>query len=410
MFRGKTATAVGLILLCGCVVESTDSGTSPRGGSGSIGNAGGSTGGANGDSASSSGGDTNTSGGGANSGGATSNGGANANGGVSAGGAAGSAGAPAGAANFDPEFDPTSGACIPKGPQVTDIQGVEVIYESEHLGGDFYSLAMHDGWFYWSSSSAPEDEDLGIRRRAPGSTENEMVVPGEFAWGMFVTDTHLYWVGSNLRTLMRAPLAQLPATPEQVREGVREAPLLFDQQDIYFVSNAECCVFKWPIADAVPGGSMPTPILTEQRPADMALAGEELLYMYTQDIWGVPLAGGTPHALLSSSSLSDFAATADTLYLAIGANITKRPLADPTVDAATPLAFTASTAHELLLDGDRLYYRGGGTAIGWVKTDGSDCRVIAHTETASLADHRWVMDDTHVYLIEADQRILKIPK
>lgn len=405
--RGATeaAAVVGTLLLFGCGSSGAASNEMANpGGSGAGGTA---AGGANND-----GGTTASNGG---SGGMTaggSSGGAVSQGGTAGAGAGGDGGAVA--VNFEPEF--SGGYCIPKGPQVDAIPGLEVIYDSGFPTSFAHSLAVRDGWFYWSNNLPRNGVDVGIYRRAPGSTEDELMVSNAFAWAIFVTDTHVYWIGNNQRTLMRASLAQLPATPEEIVADVSESGLLVDDENIFF--NRTSGIFKLPLADAVPGGgATPVPILP-QRSGTMTLNGDELLYVDYQTIYGVPITGGTPRAVMTLGGVSEILATVDTLFAVTGERIVTWPI-EGTMEMIAPLAMAnllgATDARldleQMRLEGDRLYYRETTGDIAWVKTDGSDCHSIARmTNHDELQDNRWVMDDTNVYVVDADERLLRIPR
>ncbi|HEX2880640.1 MAG TPA: hypothetical protein VHO25_14005 [Polyangiaceae bacterium] len=394
---------VGVLVLFGCGSSGSADNEMPNPG-GSGGNVGG---------ASNTGGNPTGEGGtSANSGGSSGMAAGGSSGGAAS--QAGTAGAGGGATvdNFEPEFE--AGFCIPKGPQLEDVPGVEVIFSSNRLGGTYLPLVVHDGWFYWATNLDSNGAERGIRRRAPGANQDEMVVSDVFARSMVVTDTHVYWMENNNPTLMRASLAQLPATPEEIVTGFGQ-PVLVDEQNIIF--NGISGVFILPLAEAVPGGgAMPTEILPSQS-TTLSLNGDELLYVDAQTVFGVPIAGGTPRAIMTLGGVSEVLAASDTLFAIARERIVKRSIEG--MEMTTPLAMAnllgATDARldlqHLRLEGDRLYYRETTGDIAWVKTDGSDCRSIARmTEYSDPQDNRWVMDETHIYIIQTDQRLLKIPK
>lgn len=136
----------------------------------------------------------------------------------------------------------------------------------------------------------------------------------------------------------------------------------------------------------------------------------------------MPTSGGEPVLVTTASGTRDLVAAPDgSVYFVADDELIRQPPNGSTggqdfvrLAIGSRLSPTSSfneALDQLGLDGDRIYYREEHGAIAWVKTDGSDCRILAHVPTTSTFDNRkWVMDDTHVYVIERDSRVIAIPK
>jgi hypothetical protein len=108
----------------------------------------------------------------------------------------------------------------------------------------------------------------------------------------------------------------------------------------------------------------------------------------------------------------------DTLYGTADEDVFKRPLASKS-QMVTPLArgnLISDTSQFRvnvegpLLDGDRIYYREEFGPVAWVKTDGSDCRLLADYQGKGIENMKTALDADYVYFIEKDTRILAVPK
>jgi hypothetical protein len=71
---------------------------------------------------------------------------------------------------------------------------------------------------------------------------------------------------------------------------------------------------------------------------------------------------------------------------------------------------STNTLSELVVEGDRIYYREETGTLAWAKTDGSDCRIIAKHDGSEFDNHTWVMTATHFYLIIDDVDLVELPR
>jgi hypothetical protein len=322
-----------------------------------------------------------------------------------------------GAADLDPpEF--SMGYCVPTGPALAEVPGVEVIDEyPDTIGSYLKAVALHDGILYWAMWGE------GIYRRASVAAPPELLVDTTASIrNVVANDDYIYWIQDNAEKLMRASLATAPATPEEVLLDVRALGIKADADNLYFIRQGAVGTFKLPFVEAVPGGgATPVALVSDVTSAAMSPNHERLFYVTNQTLYSVPLAGGAVKGQGSRAGLHEVLATDDTLYAAADEDIYKRVIDGPTNGTGnTPLArgnLTSATSssrlplQELHLDGDRLYYREDAGALAWVKTDGSDCRIIAKVPAPKRNENlQWVMDDAHFYVIQEDKKLLSIPK
>jgi hypothetical protein len=345
--------------------------------------------------------------------------------GGSGGGSAGHSGASAGGApdgdastdsggttgSLEPDFP--RGICRPHGPALSNVAGARVVAES----GDIYdiqSIAMRAGTLYWVL------QGTGIQRLLPGAAAPEAVVDAHLAWEVFVTDSYVYWIAGNERTLMRASLATLPSTPEQVLLEVDETGLAVDETNIFFTRRSTGDIYKLPFAEAAPG-AVPTVLVPTVGPGRMAPSGGDLFYTSYQSVYRVPIGGGAPAYVSVAGALGDITVSDGFLYLVADDTLIKQPVTAPPggtnwtrLAIGNPISATSMYNQGLEqpgVDGDRVYYREENGAIAWVKTDGSDCRILANVPSRNgYGNKEWVMDATYVYVIEDDIRIVAIPK
>jgi hypothetical protein len=330
--------------------------------------------------------------------------------------AAGTAGAGGAADTYAPEF--VDGACVPKGPPIAEVPGVEVIDEyPEELGDYITAVALHAGALYWAYWQE------GIYRRPAGTTEQELVVDTAVnVRNLVATADYIYWIQDNDEKLMRASLATLPATPEQILVDVRALGLTADAQNLYFIRSGELGIFKLAFAAALPGGdATPIALVTDQRSVSMSPNSARLFYVTNQAIYAVPIAGGAVTNQGPNGAITQVLATEDTLFGATDEDIYWRVVDGPTNGSGnTPLArgnFASATSpyrvplEEMRLEGDRLYYREETGALAWVQTDASDCRITARIPAPIRSENlQWVMDEAHFYVIQEDKKLLSIPK
>jgi len=233
---------------------------------------------------------------------------------------------------------------------------------------------------------------------------------------------HIYWIQDNDQKLMRASPVTVPATPEQILVDVRALGLTADAQNLYFIRTGELGIFKLSFAAALPGGgATPIALVTDERSASMSPNSQRLFYVTSQSIYAVPLAGGAVTNQGPHGAIDQVLATEDTLFGAADEDIYRRVIDGPTNGSGnTVLAhgnFPNATSpyrvplSEMRLEGDRLYYREETGALAWVKTDASDCRIIAKIPAPIRTENlQWVMDDAHYYVIQEDKKLLSIPK
>lgn len=343
-------------------------------------------------------------------------GGGGENGGATSAGQSNAAGSGGDTDEYAPEF--SMERCVPKGPTVAEVPGVEVIAEyPEKLGDYLNAVALHEGTLYWAMWQD------GIYRRAAGSAEPELVIDtSSRVYNMIATEDYLYWIQDNDQKLMRASLTTLPAAPEQILVDVRPLGLTADSENLYFIRQGEVAIFKLPFVEALPGGdAAPTALVSDASSAFMSPNSERLFYVTNQTLYSVPIAGGPVKGQGALGGLSGVLATDDALYIASDDDIYRREIDGPTNGTGnTPLArgnLASATSpyrlplEEMRVEGDRLYYREEAGALAWVKTDGSDCRIVAKVPAPKRSENlQWVMDDTHFYVIQEDKKLLSIPK
>jgi hypothetical protein len=146
-------------------------------------------------------------------------------------------------------------------------------------------------------------------------------------------------------------------------------------------------------------------------------------YLYTihtnfRELWRTPLAGGEPEVVTSIGSPRGLTVADGVIYLASDDSLLRRPvdgvgpmltgiaLANPIYEGGQAL----SEISDLVVEGDRVYYREETGTLAWVKTDGSDCRIVAKHDGSSFDNRTWVMTATHFYLIIDDVDLVEIPR
>lgn len=335
-------------------------------------------------------------------------GGAGGAGGTNAAGTGGTGGA-GGANPFAPDF--SMGHCVPKGPATDDVPGLVVL-----AAGDFFnnveSFALQGTTVYYKM------HDGGIMRRARGGQPEVVVNNVGTVWDMFVHGDYLYWINNNQRTLMRASLATLPATAESILPNVSDRWWVDDGATFYFGGFNKAGLYKLPFAEAVPGGGATPTQVTPMNLGPISIADGQIYYVTNQAAYALPIAGGQPKVVMSLGGLREVLVAGDTLYGAADEDIFKRPLASNS-QMVTPLArgnlISADTTYRVnvqgpLLDGDRVYYREEFGPVAWVKTDGSDCRLLADYRGKGTENMKTALDADYVYFIEKDTRLLAVPK
>ncbi len=309
------------------------------------------------------------------------------------------------------------GRCQPKGPLLADIPGVKVISAPIDFG-EVRSLEMHEGTLYWEA----DGDQNQIWRLAAGATEPELVANGVSAFTILVRGQYLYYVSGNERSLERVSLASLPGTPELIREGIGDSSmgLYATDTDLYFRPYPAYGIQTLALNTLLPGSTATaTTLTTDGQPLAMTLLGSNLYYSdFNAGFKQVSLSGGAAQIFVGLGAPGDLTATSDTLYLISGDMLIKQPVAGGSA-AATSLAVgnrrfaSEETGVDLAkpaVVGDRVIYREVTGALAWVKTDGSDCRIIAQVPSFSdLENHSWGMDDHYIYVIEEDKKLDAIP-
>jgi hypothetical protein len=277
-------------------------------------------------------------------------------------------------------------------------------------GDDLYYQFTREGIFRLSPPSAAAsdavlvDEDTGT------------------LWALVATDDYVYSIRENSRQLWRTPLATLPGTAELVAKGVSESGLTWDGVNLYFSSSSSSAAlaagtYALPFAAAVPG-AVPTQLSDERTSYRMSVWDGFLYYIAGQSIVRVPVGGGTPDPVFSVGAPRGLAVADGVMYLVSEHDLLKRPVGavgpELTEIAIGNATFeggqTLNELSELVVEGDRVYYREETGTLAWVKTDGSDCRIVAKHNGSSFDNHTWVMTATHYYLIIDDVDLVEIPR
>jgi hypothetical protein len=104
------------------------------------------------------------------------------------------------------------------------------------------------------------------------------------------------------------------------------------------------------------------------------------------------------------------------IYLVANEVVMRRPLDATTftsIAQGSPAYEGGQTYNELshlVAEGDRIYYREETGTLAWVKTDGSDCRIVAKHDGGYFDNRTWVMTPTHFYLIIDDVDLVELPR
>jgi hypothetical protein len=344
--------------------------------------------------------------------GGTPAGGAGAGGSVSgAAGTAGTSGDP-----YAPTF--TMGKCRPNGPPLAEAPGMRVVRTAEGID-DLGGLALRGNNLYYHFT-----REGAFRLSPPSAAASEAVLVDEALgtiWKLVATDDYLYSIQTNSRELWRTPLATLPGTPELVLSDVSESGLAWDETNLYFSSSASAPAgagtYVLPFAAAVPG-AVPTLLVGTRTTYQRAVWDGYLYYIGGSGVERVPIAGGAAEPVLSIGAPRAVTVADGIVYVVSADSLLKRPVG-ATGPELTWLAIGNATFEggqtlnellELAVEGDRVYYREETGTLAWVKTDGSDCRIVAKHDGSSFDNHTWAMTATHYYLIIDDVDLVEIPR
>jgi hypothetical protein len=421
---GRSWIAIPPFALVGFVVACGESGQprggdAPRAGTGNdVAGAGGSEAGAGGTAGSASGASGGTAGasGGTTGGlgGMTSGGGGGTapmmGGSGPAGGASGAGGAEGGAtsagASGSGSLDPERwmDACVPKGPALLDVPGVERLALEQDARLRVLELA--GGYVYYG--------DTRLKRIALDSREIETVVAAGMQ-SIAVGADAVYGVYNS--SLYAASLATLPAEQQLILEGVRSEGLLVDDTHVYFQRSSPYAYVRLAFENVVPGAEPETVV------ADLFAAvpriREGMLYFTNEDqLHRVPVSGGVPETV-GARGPHAVDTDGDTLFFTLDERLYRKPMISPLNGTEwTPLAagnrlLEGSDNRERLapieLVGDRVYYREASGALAWVKTDASDCRIVAQPEYVVSETLDFAVDETFVYLVHDRNALYAVP-
>jgi hypothetical protein len=419
-FIGPSRAAGRLLVLFAIVLGCGESGgadgrDAPNAGTGSVGastNAGrgGTTPGGSGGTATGGSGGTATGG----SGGiATGGSGGTATGGASAGvggnSVAGSTfaggGGTGGADGFEPER--WMDGCVPKGPELLDVPGIELLASEADSFDTLSVLESAFGHLYFGDSR--------LRRVALDTRQVETVIETGLQ-GLAVGPDAAYFVQNS--NLYAASLASLPAEPDLILEGVRSETLLVDDTHVYFQRTNPQSYVRLAFENVVPSAEPATVVL------DMFLVAPRirdgvLYFADSSTLYRVPVAGGTPEAV-GATGPEAVDTDGETLFFTSDERLYRKPMISPpngtewTLLAAGNRLLEGSNAREALapieLVGDRVYYREDSGALAWVKTDGSDCRIVAQPAYVVSETLDFVVDESFIYLVHDGSELYSIPR
>jgi hypothetical protein len=244
-----------------------------------------------------------------------------------------------------------------------------------------------------------------LYRIAPDSAMPELVVvdddfgysnsPG--ADGMLRVDaTHVYWASS---TDIRRASVDDPSVETIVADVAGVDFLEIDAESVYFCVREENVIYKAPLA----GGAAVELSRDEVSVQDLKVDSG---YVYVSEfesgrVARFPVAGG-PVEFVSPAGLFTLGIrpSGDTVYWADDGGIYSTAIATPNaqVKLSRPPSsgpFGASRVNNIVLRGDRLYWRYDGY-VGWTKTDGSQCDVTVASEASDFG-----VDAEHVYVDQA---------
>jgi hypothetical protein len=131
----------------------------------------------------------------------------------------------------------------------------------------------------------------------------------------------------------------------------------------------------------------------------------------------VPVAGGAAQPIFDVGAASELAVAAGKVYLVqAGSKILRFDGGSfdfTTLASGSPLDATdeyqAHLSH-IEADADRIYYREENGALGWVKDDGTDCRIVFDVATRITNDNAWAMSATAYYFILDQREIYEVPR
>lgn len=245
-----------------------------------------------------------------------------------------------------------------------------------------------------------------LYRIAPGSATPELVIedddfgssnsPG--ADGMLRVDaTHVYWASST--DIRRASVDDFAV--ETIASDIADIDFVeLDAENVYFCVRETNVIYKAPLA----GGAAVEISNGQVSVQDMKVhAGYVYVSDFTSDqVVRFPVAGGaveylTPDGLFLLGNRP----SADTVYWADDGGLHSTPLSNPTTYTILSRPtnggpFGVARVNNIVLRGDRLFWLDSDGAVGWTKTDGSQCDLTVRAGASEFA-----VDDTYVYVDHA---------
>lgn len=318
-----------------------------------------------------------------------------------AGGGASPAGAPAGGASVTstaPGVIESGPECLPRGPGPEELGSAYEVLFGEPVGT---VVAIETG----ASGAYIATED-SLYRIAPGSAKPELfITDNDFGYpnspgadGMLRVDaTLVYWASSG--DIRRATVADFKV--ETIVTGVANVDFLeIDDQNLYFCVREENVIYKAPLTGGAPEELSRDKVSVQDMKVDSG-------YVYVSEfesgrIVRFPTAGGEIE-YVSPSGLFTLGVrpSGDTVYWADDGGIYATPLASPDTRVllsrpTTSGPFGGARVNNIAIRGDRLYWRDSAGAVGWTKTDGSQCDVTVAADASEFA-----VDAEHVYIDSA---------
>jgi hypothetical protein len=299
------------------------------------------------------------------------------------------------------------GGCVPKGPELLDVPGVERLASEADSFDRLRVLVAAENHVYFG--------DMRLRRIALDTRRIETVVERSVQ-GLAVGPDAVYSVYNS--DLYAASLASLPSEPELIVEDVRSETLLVDDTHVYFQRTSPQSYARLAFASVVAGAEPETVV------ADMFVSAPRIrdgvLYFTSGSLlYRVPVTGGTPETV-GATGPEAVDTDGETLFFVSDERLYRKPMISPpngtewTLLAAGNRLLEGSDSREALgpieLVGDRVYYREQSGALAWVKTDGSDCRIVAYPSYVVSETRAFVVDESFIYIVHDQSDVYAIPR
>jgi hypothetical protein len=297
--------------------------------------------------------------------------------------------------------------CVPKGPELLDVSGVERVASEADSFDTLRVLTAADNYLYYG--------DMRLRRIALDTRQIETVVERS-VHGLAVGPDAAY-ISYN-SDLYSVPLASLPAEPELVLEGIRPETLLVDDGHLYFQRTSPQAYVRLAFENVVLGAE-PEVVVADMFASAPRIRDGVLFFATGSQLFRVPVTGGTPEAV-GATGPSAIDTDGEALFFVSDERLYRKPMISPpngtewTLLAAGNRLLEGSSSRERLgpieLVGDRVYYREASGALAWVKTDGTDCRIVASPSYVVSETLAFVIDESFIYIVHDGSDVYAIPR